>query len=144
VNLPSVFKKGTHKALPGHGETLLIVEDEATIRKLTKHMLEDFGYIVLTAGSAKKALEITETHGHEIRLVITDVIMPEMNGRELANHLKILNPDLDILFMSGYTADVISHLGILDPGVCFIEKPFSVASLADKVQEILAKNSAAV
>jgi PAS domain S-box-containing protein len=142
---PSIgFQKSTHKALPGHGETLLIVEDEATIGKLTKHMLEDFGYIVLTAGSAKKALEITETHGHEIRLVITDVIMPEMNGRELANHLKILNPDLDILFMSGYTADVISHLGILDPGVHFIEKPFSVESLAGKVQEVLAKNSAAV
>ena len=142
---PSIgFQKSTHKALPGHGETLLVVEDEASIRKLTKHMLEDLGYTVLTAESAKKALEISETHGHEIHLIITDVIMPEMNGRELADRLKILNPDLGILFMSGYTADVISHLGILDPGVCFIEKPFSVASLADKVHEVLAKNSAAV
>jgi two-component system, cell cycle sensor histidine kinase and response regulator CckA len=130
--------------LPGHGETLLVVEDETAIRKLTQHMLEDLGYIVLNAESAKKALEMSETHGHEIRLVITDVIMPEMNGRELADRLKALNPDLGILFMSGYTADVISHLGILDPGVCFIEKPFSVASLADKVHEVLAKNSAAV
>ncbi len=67
-----------------------------------------------------------------------------MNGRERADRLKALNPDLGILFMSGYTSDVISHLDILDPGACFVEKAFSVSSLADKVQEILAKNSAVV
>ncbi len=140
---PSIsFQKHTHKALPGHGETLLVVEDEATIRKLTKHMLEDIGYIVLTAGSAKEALQLSKVHGHKIRLVITDVIMPEMNGQELADRLKILNPDLGILFMSGYTSDVISRGG--DHEIHFIEKPFSVASLAGKVHEVLAKNAAAV
>jgi CheY-like chemotaxis protein len=102
-------------------------------------MLEDLGYKVLTAGSAKEALQLSEVHGHEIRLVITDVIMPGMNGRELADRLKALHPDLDILFMSGYTSDVISRLGILDQGVHFIEKPFSVESLAGKVHEVLTK-----
>lgn len=141
-SIPSIcFQESGKKALPGHGETLLVVEDEAGIQKLIKLMLEDLGYKVLSAGSAKEALQVSEIHGHEIRLVITDVIMPEMNGRELADRLKALHPDLDILFMSGYTSDVIARLGILDPGVHFIEKPFSVESLAGKVHEVLAKKS---
>jgi PAS domain S-box-containing protein len=135
------FQESGNKALPGHGETLLVVEDEAGIQKLIKLMLEDLGYKVLTAGSAKQALQLSEVHGHEIRLVITDVIMPEMNGLELADRFKALNPDLAILFMSGYTSDVIARLGILDPGVDFLEKPFSVESLASKVHEVLAKKS---
>lgn len=131
------FQESKNKIMPGNGETLLVVEDEAGIQKLIKRMLEGIGYIVLTAGSAKQALKLSKIHGHKICLVITDVIMPEMNGRELADCLKALNPDLGVLFMSGYTAEVISRLGILDQGVHFIEKPFSVESLADKVQEVL-------
>ena len=136
---PRRFQESRNKAAMGHGETLLVVEDEAGIQKLIKLMLEDLGYKVLTAGSAKEAQQLSEVHGHEIRLVITDVIMPGMNGRELADRLKALHPDLDILFMSGYTSDVISRLGILDQGVHFIEKPFSVESLAGKVHEVLTK-----
>ncbi len=138
------FQKNKNKATAGQGETILVVEDEAVILKLVKRMLADLGYMVLTAGSAKEALQISKVHGHEIRLIITDVIMPEMNGQELADQVKTLNPDLGILFMSGYTSDVISRLGILDHEIHFIEKPFSVASLAAKVQEVLANNSAAV
>jgi PAS domain S-box-containing protein len=138
------FQKNKNKATAGQGETILVVEDEAVILKLVKRMLADLGYMVLTAGSAKEALQISKVHGHEIRLIITDVIMPEMNGQELADQVKTLNPDLGILFMSGYTSDVISRLGILDHEIHFIEKPFSVASLAAKVQEVLAKNSVAV
>ena len=133
------FQESRNKAMVGHGETLLVVEDEAGILKLIKTMLDDLGYKVLTAGSAKEALQLSEVHGHEIRLVITDVIMPGMNGRELAEQIKLLNPDLAILFMSSYTADVIARLGILDQGVHFIEKPFSFESLAGKVHEVLVK-----
>ena len=135
----SRFQESRNKATVGHGETILVVEDEAGILKLIKTMLDDLGYIVLTAGSAKEALQLSEVHGHEIRMLITDVIMPGMNGRELAEQIKLLHPDLEILFMSGYTSDVISRLGILDQGVHFIEKPFSFESLAGKVHEVLAK-----
>jgi two-component system, cell cycle sensor histidine kinase and response regulator CckA len=133
------FRKNRNTATAGHGETVLVVEDEAGVQKLMKRMLEDLGYIVLTAGSAKEALQLTEIHGHEIRLAITDVIMPEMNGRELADRLKARHPDLAILFMSGYTSEVISRLGIPDQEIHFIEKPFSVETLANKVHALLAQ-----
>ena len=82
-------------------------------------------------------MDLAQEHGGEIHLLITDVIMPEMNGRELAERLQSLYPDLEVLFMSGYTADVIAHRGVLDEGVHFMQKPFSSRDLAIKVREAL-------
>lgn len=121
----------------GHGETILTVEDEPTIRMVSKLMLEELGYRVLVAATPGEAIELAEGHAGEIALVISDVVMPEMNGRDLAQRLLSLHPDLKILFMSGYTADVIAHRGVLDKGVNFMQKPFSLQELAVKVQASL-------
>lgn len=122
----------------GHGEVVLIVEDEILILELTKRMLEDLGYTVLTAQNPNQALRLVGEHPSGIDLLITDVVMPEMNGKELARQLSALCVGLKTLFMSGYTADVIVHRGVLDKGVHFLQKPFSVKMLAAKVREILA------
>jgi two-component system, cell cycle sensor histidine kinase and response regulator CckA len=119
------------------GESILIVEDELVILNMTKIMLEELGYFVLTASTIDEARQKIETHAGKINLLITDVIMPEINGRELAKQLIELSPDLKVLFMSGYTADVITHRGMLNDDVCFISKPFSMNDLATKVREAL-------
>ncbi len=124
---------------PGHGETILIVEDEAAMLELYGAMLETLGYAVLTANTPGEALQLAKTHAGKVNLLITDVVMPEMNGRDLANALHTLLPDLKILFMSGYTANVIAHRGILDEGVRFIQKPFSIKDLAAKVRDTLGR-----
>ncbi|MDD2468129.1 MAG: response regulator [Desulfobulbus sp.] len=121
----------------GHGEIILVVEDEITILKLSKTMLEKLGYSVLTASTPSEALRLVEMHSGRIQLLLTDVIMPEMNGRDLAARLHACFPDIKTLFMSGYTADVISHRGVLDESVCFMHKPFSTKDLATKVREAL-------
>ena len=100
-------------------------------------MLEQLGFIVLTAASPSEAIRLAHAHSDEIRLLMTDVIMPEMNGRDLARNLLSLYPNIKRLFMSGYTASVIAHHGVLDPGVHYLQKPFSVQALADKVREAL-------
>ncbi|MFZ1986579.1 MAG: PAS domain S-box protein [Desulfatitalea sp.] len=121
----------------GRGETVLVVEDEPALLTLDKMMLGELGYRVLAAGTPGEAIRLAEKHASEIRIVITDVVMPEMNGRELAERLQSPNPGMKILFMSGYTADVIAHRGVLDEGVNFIQKPFSMKDLAVKVREAL-------
>jgi PAS domain S-box-containing protein len=118
-------------------ETILLVEDEPAILKMATLMLEKLGYNVLAANTPGKALEVAKTFGSPIHLVITDVVMPEMNGRDLAEQLILLHPDMKILFMSGYTANVIAHHGVLDEGVRFIPKPFSRKDIALKVREVL-------
>jgi CheY-like chemotaxis protein len=118
-------------------ETVLVVEDELALLDLSKLMLEKQGYRVLTAGTPGEAIHLAEEHAGEIHLLITDVVMPEMNGRDLAKKMLSLYPDLKRLFMSGYTANVIAHHGILDDGVYFIQKPFSRKDLAAKVREAL-------
>ena len=123
----------------GRGETILIVEDEAVILDLCKLMLERLGYTVLTAATPKEALQLAETAGGRISLLMTDVVMPEMNGRDLAKQLTRLCPDIKLLFMSGYTANVIEHQGVLGKGMNFIQKPFSKKTLAVKVHEALGK-----
>ncbi len=123
-------------AARGH-ETVLLVEDEPAILKLTKVMLERQGYIVLAASTPGEAIRLSREHAGEIHLLMTDVVMPEMNGRDLAKNLLSLYPDLKRLFMSGYTANVIAHHGVLDEGVYFIQKPFSMEDLAAKVREAL-------
>jgi signal transduction histidine kinase len=124
----------------GHGETILVVEDEPALLEMVKMMLEELGYRVLIANTPGEAINLAEEHSDVIRLIVTDVIMPEMNGRDLTKRLQPLYPGMRILFMSGYTADVILHRGVLDEGVNFIQKPFSIQDLAGKVQEVLNGN----
>ncbi|MEW6079983.1 MAG: PAS domain S-box protein [Thermodesulfobacteriota bacterium] len=121
----------------GKGETILIVEDEAAVLKLAGKVLTGLGYNVIKATSPEAALKMAEENSGTIDLLMTDVIMPEMNGRELAERLRVQYPGLKIMFMSGYTANVIAHHGILDKGVHFIQKPFSKQDLALKVREAL-------
>jgi CheY-like chemotaxis protein len=120
----------------GH-ETILLVEDEREILELTKDILEKQGYTVLAAGSPGLAQRIAAEHAGEIHLLLTDVVMPEMNGRDLGLKLKAQRPDLKQLYMSGYTADIIARQGVIESGVHFIQKPFSMDALALKVREAL-------
>ena len=121
----------------GRGETILIVEDEVSILKLAQKILEAANYRVLTAKNPNNALEIATAQGRNIQLLITDVVMPELNGRELAIRMRAHCPELKILFMSGYTANVIAHHGILDTGVNFIQKPFSKKKILTHVRKLL-------
>ena len=125
----------------GLGETILIVEDEASILKLTQTILEKLGYTVLAASTPGRAKVLLEEHTGHIQLLITDVVMPETNGRDLAESLKAQYPMLKVLFMSGYTASAIAHRGVLNSGVNFIQKPFSIRALAVKVREVLDQDS---
>ena len=137
AEIANIQSKGAAGVTPSNGETVLVVEDEPALLTMTKIMLEKSGYQVLTASTPSEALALAEQHASEIRLVITDVVMPEMNGRDLAKQLQSLYPTLKFLFMSGYTADVIANRGVLDTGVHFIQKPFSMKVLAVRVQDAL-------
>lgn len=123
----------------GFGQTVLLVEDEEAIRKLIFRILQNMGYRVLSTSTPTEAVHMAEEWGNKIDLLLTDVVMPEMNGRDLANRLQELNPDLKVLYMSGYTNNVIIHRGVLDNGINFISKPFSHKELAEKVNEVLKK-----
>jgi CheY-like chemotaxis protein len=118
-------------------ETILLVEDEPMILDIATTMLDRQGYTVMAAATPGEAIRLAREHAGEIHLLMTDVVMPEMNGRDLAKNLLSLYPNLKCLFMSGYTADVIAHHGVLDEGVQFIQKPFSVQTLAVKIREVL-------
>lgn len=120
-----------------HGEVVLLVEDEPAIRKMGQRMLEALGYKVLAAGIPAEAMRLAGEHTNGVHLLITDVVMPGMNGRDLADQLRSLYPDVKTLFISGYTANVIAHRGVLEEGVQFIQKPFSMKELGVKVRAIL-------
>ena len=129
--------RATAKTMMGRGETVLLVEDEPNILRIGKNILEKLGYIVLSANTPVEALRLAKGYDGEIALLLTDVIMPEMNGRELANHIRDIRPNVKCLFMSGYTADVIAHHGVIDEGIHFVQKPLTIRSLAEKVREVL-------
>jgi CheY-like chemotaxis protein len=129
--------KAKHQPAERGHATILLVEDEPAILRMTKMMLEKLGYQVMPARTPGEAIHLAQEYVGEIQLLITDVVMPEMNGRDLAKNLLSLYPDLKRLFMSGYTADVIAHCGVLDEGVNFIQKPFSMETLGAKVRESL-------
>lgn len=138
--------KGEHKEIiqeniietpMGKGETILVVEDEAIILDVTQAMLEKLKYNVLTAGSPGAAIKLVKAYPGEIHLLITDVVMPEMNGRELSTVLNEIKPEMKCLYASGYTANAIAHHGVLDEGVNFIPKPFSMHDLAVKTRDAL-------
>ena len=128
---------GVALPIPRGKETILLVEDEPAILNITAMMLEKQGYTVLKAATSGEAINFGRKHVGEIHLLMTDVIMPEMNGRDLAKNLISLYPGMKRLFMSGYTADIITHHGVLDAGVHFIQKPFSLLNMAAMVREVL-------
>ena len=121
---------------PG-GVTLLLVEDELAVLRLTRRMLENQGHTVLAAVTPGEALQIASYHRDEIRLLITDVVMPEMNGRDLSKKIQALCPKIKTLFMSGYTAAIMAQHGMTENGVNFIQKPFTITELSEKVKEAL-------
>jgi len=122
--------------VPKGSETILLVEDEPAILRLTQKILERLGYCVIPAATPGEAIRLAHDHAGKIHLVMTDVIMPGMNGRDLACQLLAFYPDIKLLFMSGYTADIIAHRGVLG-GKGFIQKPFSKADLAVKLRGVL-------
>jgi len=122
---------------PGGNETILLVEDERSILDMVAIMLSRLGYEVFSTSSPSEALALARKHRGRIRLLITDVVMPELNGRDLAWSLRSIIPGLSCLFMSGYTSEVIAHQGILEDGVHFIPKPFTSRALAASVRKAL-------
>lgn len=124
--------------LPGSGsETILLVEDDSMLLNLVAEMLQEKGYVVLPTGSGKEALEVARTYEGTIHLLISDMVMPEINGRDLAQRIKDLRPQLKVLFMSGYTGDIISKQGIVEEGINFLQKPVEFEVLAAKVRDLL-------
>jgi DNA-binding response OmpR family regulator len=124
------------KVEPGT-ETILLVEDEANLRYLARQYLEKQGYKVIEAADGAVAMQIAVAHEAMIHLLLTDVIMPGMNGRELAQRISEIRPNVKILYMSGYTENVIGHDGTLDAGVRLLQKPFNLRDLKSKVREVL-------
>ncbi len=121
-------------------ETVLLVEDSQPLRELARELLEKNGYTVLEAANGADAIRVAEKHQEPIHLLLSDVVMPGMNGRELANYMVRVNPGIKVLYMSGYTDDTIVHHGVLDPGAALLEKPFTKESLTRKVREALGAN----
>ena len=118
-------------------ETILLVEDDAQLRALTSSVLAHCGYKVLSAAGTEEGLALCRENHRDIHLLVTDVIMPGMNGRQLAEQVKQISPRTKVLYVSGYTSNAIVHYGVLDPGLSFLPKPFSLAALVAKVREVL-------
>jgi PAS domain S-box-containing protein len=127
----------TESATSWGSGTILLVEDEPAILRIAAMVLRKQGYEVLTADTPKEAIRLAGEHSGPIGLLITDVIMPEMNGRDLERHIRSSYPDIKCLFMSGYTTNVIAHHGVLDEGVHFLQKPFSVKDLEREIRKVL-------
>ncbi|HOK46817.1 MAG TPA: response regulator, partial [Bryobacteraceae bacterium] len=122
---------------PADREVILLVEDEYGVRKLVRKMLMHQGYRVIEASCGEEALRICEQHPGPIHLLLSDVVMPNMSGRELASRLCAVRPELKVLYMTGYTEDAIVQHGVLEPGVAVLNKPFLSDVLARKVREVL-------
>lgn len=133
--------KVKEKGPPSGRETVLLVEDEQMVRKLTVQFLRKYGYVVLEAAHGGDALLLCERHRGPVHLMVTDVVMPGINGRELAQRLRSLRPEMKVLYMSGYTDNAILHHGVLEGGEDYVQKPFSMEVLARKVREALDKDS---
>jgi DNA-binding NtrC family response regulator len=123
--------------MPTGNETILLVEDEPPILAMAEKMLARLGYRVLAAATPAQAIQHASQHAGPIDLLVTDVVMPQMHGRDLAAKLSELHPTIRKLFMSGYTANVIAHQGVLDEGVHFLQKPFSAQALGQKIRDVL-------
>ena len=134
--MPAPVARTTERPNTG-SETLLVVEDEPMILRLACTALERLGYRVLTASNGLEALEVAARESGRIDLIITDVVMPKLGGRELARRLAELRPDTKVLYTSGYAEKAIAFGGVLSEGVHFIEKPYSLGALAERVRKII-------
>jgi PAS domain S-box-containing protein len=126
---PIRFSRGT--------ETILLVEDDPQLRELSSSVLSHCGYRVLSAATPDEGIAICESNHQQIRLLVTDVVMPRMNGRQLAERIQRVSPKIRVLYISGYTDNAIVHYGVLDPGLWFLAKPFTLSALVAKVREVL-------
>jgi len=137
-HLDTLHGRDETDSLPRGSETVLLVEDEPLVRGLAHRLLSQQGYTVLEAANGEEALRVVQEHtGERIHLLFTDVVMPKMGGKELADQLKLVRPDIKILYTSGYTDNAIVHHGVLDPGTYFLQKPFSLKTLSQKVRRAL-------
>jgi CheY-like chemotaxis protein len=137
-SIPTARPNRSEESIKLNKETILLVEDEPSLLQVSKNLLEELGCLVIVTGGPAEAIERASDQSTQIDLLLTDVVMPDMNGRELATCIQELRPGIKCLFMSGYTADIIATRGVLDTGINFIQKPFSTASLAQKLREVLA------
>jgi CheY-like chemotaxis protein len=126
------------KAVPPGTETVLLVEDEESVRQMAQEILQLSGYCVLDARNGSEALKVSEQHKGLIDIMVTDVVMPLLGGRELAEKLALTRPDMRVLYMSGYTDDAIVRHGVLDGRASFLEKPFTPDAFTRKIREVLA------
>jgi DNA-binding response OmpR family regulator len=124
-------------------ETILVLEDEARVRKLVCEVLAGRGYHVLEAVRGEEAIRIAADHHSHIHLLLTDVVMPEMSGPQVLEQMRARHPNMKVLFMSGYTDEAMMHHGILDSGAPFLQKPFLPDALARKVREVLGSSASA-
>lgn len=129
---------------PTGTETVLLVEDEESLRRLTLRILTGLGYSVLTASGGTEAIQTLEHYDGRVDLLVTDVVMPGMNGRDLSGQLLKIQPNMKVLFVSGYSEDVIAHHGVVDQKLNFIGKPYSAMSLGEKIRQVLEKNEGVI
>jgi two-component system, cell cycle sensor histidine kinase and response regulator CckA len=134
---PAAERRSDPRQVPGGDETILLVEDSAQVRAFTRLVLEQLGYSVVEAADGQEALEASATHQGEIHLLLTDVVLPRVSGREVAQRLEPRRPAMRVLFVSGYSENAIVHHGVLEPGLNFLPKPFNPETLARKVRQIL-------
>jgi CheY-like chemotaxis protein len=139
--LPQSVEKGAPAAdaaqIECGNETVLLVEDAEMVRDFAKSVLTQNGYTILEARDGQEALQVCQDHSGPIHLLLTDVVMPGMSGRDLAEQIALLRPGIKILYMSGYTDDAIVHHGLLGPDIAFLQKPFSTTGLVHKLREVL-------
>ena len=131
-----VIESAPYRRAP-KGETVLVVEDEDALREVTRRIFSRNGYQVITAADGPQALDIAAGHPGEIHLLVTDVVMPHMLGKEVAERMRLIKPEIEVVFMSGYARPVLASQGRLDPGVALVEKPFSEADLLAVAGQVL-------
>jgi two-component system cell cycle sensor histidine kinase/response regulator CckA len=133
----AVSAEKTASSVPRGTETILLVEDDPQLIQLSSSVLANCGYKVLAAASPEEALTLCRANQGNISLLVTDVVMPQMNGRQLAEEVKRICPKIRMLYVSGYTSNAIVHYGVLDAGLWFLPKPFSLSAFVAKVREVL-------
>jgi CheY-like chemotaxis protein len=137
VPAPRISSAHPRGATLGGTETVLLVEDEAAVRAVARQSLERHGYTVLEAASGEAALDLAQRYAGRIHLLLTDVVMPGMSGRALALRFAALRPEMHTIYMSGYTDEAIARHGVLEPGVTYVQKPFSPDALVRRVRDVL-------